>query len=49
MYFNLKPRDKIRFAHKGCSVSILGDIQKLTGHSPKQPDLADLALAGGVD
>lgn len=36
----------MHFAHEDCGFSILGDIKKLTGHSPKQPDLAALALAG---
>lgn len=29
-------------------MSVLGDTQNLTGHSPEYPTLADLALSSGV-
>lgn len=32
----------------GCGVSILGDIQKLSGHGPRQPGLGDSAWAWGL-
>lgn len=32
-----------------CGVSILGDIEKLSGHSPGQPALDGPIPAGGVD
>jgi len=38
-----------QFAQRSCGVSILGDIQNSTGHSPEQPVLADPAWAGGLD
>ena len=34
-------------AQRGCRVSILGDIQNLTGHGPEQPAVTDPALSRG--
>lgn len=34
-----------KVAQRGCWVSILGDIQNLTGHDPEQPELIDCALS----
>ena len=36
-------------AQRGCGVSILGDIQKSSGHSPRKSSLGGPAGAGGLD
>lgn len=41
--YNSQNHKQVR--HTGQSLSILGDIQTLTGHSPNQPVLADRALS----
>lgn len=35
-------------AQNECGVSILGEIQKTSGHSSEEPDLFDPALSRGV-
>jgi len=35
-------------SQRGCGVSVLGDIQNVTGCSPEQPAVADLALGREV-
>lgn len=49
LYLNIRKHFTVRGTalakvdHRGCRVSLLGDIQKLYGHSPWQPALGEPA------
>lgn len=37
----------IKLPRKGCGVSILGNVQNLAEHNPKQASVADFSLSSG--
>lgn len=45
-YFDEGGRTLEQIAWRVCGVSILGEVQNLTGHNPKTPAQLDTALSG---
>lgn len=45
LFYYLSGQTLEQIAERGCEVSILADIQKPTGHGPKQTAVADAVLS----